>query len=507
MIWFRKNKKTRFTGRCKAPRRWKLDQPLIHWSKKEAFSISQSFEGYLALGSTGAGKTSFTESIAIAMLRAGYGGYVSTFKSDEPARWRSYARQSGRERSLILFGPGHPWRFNFLNYELSRPGAGAGHVENIVALLNVALEIAKPPSVSGSDGRDGGEFWSNTKLQALRNFLDLLILATGFISVSNLYRLIMSAPQSKAEWQSPEWQAKSFCFQCLNKAEANAKTRSQIRTLELVVDYIVLDFCNLNPRTRSIVVSSVTSMLDLLNRSIASELLCGDTNITPEDMDDGAILVMDLGIAEYGQLGKLVQGIIRYCFQTSAQRRAVTQSTRPIFFFADEFQHFIIPSHDQIFQTTCRSARIATVYLTQNIPNIVAALGGNSLGKAQCDSLLANINHKLFFCNSCSVTNEYAANLIGRTRQFMLNASHSHSTAHWLDIMGGYGSQPTQNAGMNEIWEYEVQPSAFTTLKSGGFANKGQIEAVVVRNSRPFADTGRLWRLTQYQQNLRAKPF
>jgi hypothetical protein len=224
-------------------------------------------------------------------------------------------------------------------------------------------------------------------------------------------------------------------------------------------------------------------------------------------MDHGAVVFMGLPIAEYGQGGKLAQGIMRYCFQTNALRRSVNECTRPIFFNGDEFQHFLT-SHEQIFQTTCRSARIATVYLTQNIPNIVAALGGGSLAKAQCDSLIANMNTKLFFCNSCSTTNEYAANLVGRTRQFMLNAGQSHSASHWVDSLAGFGgSPPTNNAGMSEVWEYEIQPSAFTTLKTGGFANKGHIETIVVRSGRPFADTGCLWRLVNYQQNLRAKPF
>jgi hypothetical protein len=162
-----------------------------------------------------------------------------------------------------------------------------------------------------------------------------------------------------------------------------------------------------------------------------------------------------------------------------------------------------VTSYDQIFQTTCRSARIACVYLSQNIPNIIAALGGSTLGKAQCDSLLANLNHKVFFNNTCATTNEYASTLIGRTRQFLLNSSHSQSHQHWLDAVTGLGGAPSTSSGMSETWEYEVQPSAFTTLATGGHANRGRVEAVVVRSGRPFQDTGRIWRFTQFQQQLK----
>ncbi len=53
-------------------------------------------------------------------------------------------------------------------------------------------------------------------------------------------------------------------------------------------------------------------------------------------------------------------------------------------------------AYDMQFQTTCRSSRVATVYLTQNISNMYAALGGSDQGENQANSLFANLNTKIF---------------------------------------------------------------------------------------------------------------
>jgi hypothetical protein len=242
-------------------------------------------------------------------------------------------------------------------------------------------------------------------------------------------------------------------------------------------------------------------MIDMLNRGLGRELLCTETNVTPEAMEEGRVVFADLPIAEFGPLGKLIQGILRHSFQLGIQRREIRRSPRPVFFFADEFQAFV-SSYDNLFQSTCRSARVASVYLSQNVPNIVAALGGGQKGKAECDSLFGNLNLKVFNANSDPVTNEYAANLIGRTRQFFMNGGASNNPEDWTSTLLGFGASST-NGGFSEAMEYEVQPSEFANLRTGGRQHGRQIDALVFRSGRPFQDTGRNWRYATFQQRRR----
>src|SRR5580704_17622057 len=93
-----------------------LDQPLLFFGD-EALTVRSCCEGIFITGSTGSGKTSGSGSaIAKSYLENGFGGIVTSCKPDDPEVWRRYARQTGRERDLIFFGPRHPHRFNYLNF-------------------------------------------------------------------------------------------------------------------------------------------------------------------------------------------------------------------------------------------------------------------------------------------------------------------------------------------------------------------------------------------------------
>ena len=163
--------------------------------------------------------------------------------------------------------------------------------------------------------------------------------------------------------------------------------------------------------------------------------------------------------------------------------------------WADEAQHFVT-SYDMQFQTTCRAAWVATVLLSQNYSNFVAALGGGEKGRAETDSLLANLNTKILHANGDPVTNEWAAGLIGRTRQFFANGNTTHSgDDRWSAVLGldWLGHNGSTSAGFSESFEFEVQPREFTRLRTGGPANGWCVDAIVFQNGRVFKQSGRSW--------------
>lgn len=481
---------------------WGLDFPLLRWSRRDVWMLGHALEGTLCLGATGGGKSSGSgRALALAMLRTGYfGGVVLTAKSDERQLWESYCQEAGREDDLIILGPDSWPRFNFLGYEMKRGGVGAGIIENIVNLFSTVLEIAERSAAGG--GREEEGYWKRSNRQLVRNAVDLLALATESVSVPDLYRLVISAPTSPALVASNEWQRNSFCFQCLKAADGRPKTAREEHDYGIVADYFLLEFPALSDKTRSIVVSTFTSMIDVLNRGILREIFCTETNITPELTESGKIIVVDFPVKEFAEVGQFAQVLFKYAFQRSIERRDVSRSPRPVFLWADEAQHFVT-SYDMMFQATCRSARVATVLLSQNVSNFYAALGGGDKGRVEADSLFANLNTKIFHANSDPVTNEWAASLIGRTRQFFINGNTSYGQdAHVAQLLGlspdGQGCH--SSAGFSESYEYEVQPSAFTQLRTGGEANDRCVDAIVFQNGRLFGGSGRTWQRVTFRQ-------
>ena len=141
-----------FGKRIDAPRPrepWSLDTVLFEWGSAEPFTLDDACRGVQVWGMTGSGKSSGSgKSIALNYLRHGFGGLVLCAKPGEAETWRDYCRRANRGRDLVEFAPSNPFRFNFLDYELGRPGAGAGLTENLLQLFLTVSEIASRSSGS-----------------------------------------------------------------------------------------------------------------------------------------------------------------------------------------------------------------------------------------------------------------------------------------------------------------------------------------------------------------------
>lgn len=450
-------------------------------SRAENFwCLKDAFEGVQILGATGSGKSSGSgQAIARAFLESNLGGLVLTAKNDEVLTWKRYAKAAGRETDLLIVEPGGPHRFNFLRYELKRPGAGAGHTENLVNLFCSVLEAAERRSGQGG-GNDA--YWQRTLKQLLRNAIDLAVLALDDVDLPSLYRIITSAPRSPEEATQPEWQQQSACFALLEVAAGKVSDPGRKSDLELTRDFWLREFPSLAPETRSVIVSTFTSMADCFLRGMLRNLFCTDLNFTPEDSFAGKVIVLNLPVKEFNELGQFAQVLFKFIWQRAVERRisagisraAAQAAARPVFLWADESQ-FFVNSYDALFQSTARSSRACTVYLTQNLPSYYSAFGGHN-ARSDADSFLGNLQTKIFHANGDPATNNWAADSIGKTRQATFYGGLSEALAR--------GSALSQNAGGSMVVEYLVQPQEFTMLRTGGEEAGFVVDSVIFQGGR-----------------------
>ena len=449
-----------------------LSRPLLHFGKADTWTIGDAFEGTSIFGATGSGKTSGSgQALAKAFLRAGFGGLVLCAKNDEVKLWERYCRETNRSDSLIIFGPNRPHRFNFLNYELSRPGAGAGHTENLVQLFSTVMEVAERKRGQGGNQ----DFWERVTKQLLRNCIDLVAIARGQLMLQDIYNAIISAPSSPEEFLSDAWRKSSFCWRCICEGEARPKNARQAHDFKHAKDYWTGEFPGMSSRTRSIIVTSLTSMMDIFLRGSLHELLCTTTNIVPEMTHEGAILIIDLPVKEFNQLGQMAQTLIKYIWQRASERRDVRLHPRPAFLWCDEAQFFATAT-DAEFQSTARSSRIATVYLSQNIGAYY-----NHLGQPDTHSLMGNLQTKFFHANGDPMTNNWAADLFSKSWQF--RGSSTVGTMHDKTVSKNYAA--------SDSLDFEVLPGAFTSLRKGGPDNNYCVEAITFQGGRIWNGTAK----------------
>jgi len=477
-----------------------LDNPLLLFSDYDAWCIKDACEGTQIFGATGSGKTSGSgQAIAKAFLNSGFGGLVLTAKPDERALWEKYCKETGREDSLIVFSPSEKWRFNFLDYEFKRPGRGAGFTENLVSLFCNVMEIGERRQ--GGSGDKG--YWKDTLKQLLRNAIDLLSISKGSVSLPDIYDIILSAPQNIETTRSEEWQNNSFCFECITEGDdmADGDTpHPKAQDFKLTAKYWLSEFPSLAEKTRSIIVSTFTSMADCFLRGTLRELFCTTTNVVPEVTHDGAIILLDLPVKEYNELGQFSQVLFKYIWQRATERRDVEKHPLPVFLWADESQNFVTSS-DMQFQTTARSSRACTVYLSQNMPNYYASLGGGDKAKQEIDSLMGNLQTKIFHTNGDSVTNFWASETIGKDWYFRNNHSTSSTEKNnFLGMLGLEGGQTTNSSGGSQSFDYNLPPGEFTKLLKGGFENNLHVEGVVFQGGRVWNATGKNYIRATFKQ-------
>ena len=456
---------------------------LLKLSSHEAdgFRLGDAFEGVQIFGSTGSGKTSGSgAALARAYLSAGFGGLVLTNKVSDKADWMRYLAQTGREDDLLVFAPDAPLRMNFLEYERSRRGRGAGLTENLVNLFTVLLQASERGNAQSTE-----KFFDRAVKRLLRNTFDLMMMADEPLSIRGISEVVASAPNHPGLIEDPSWQNSSLCLSLLERA-----SKACAADYPVVESYWLSQYPNEDPRTQSNVVQTFLVMADMFNRGVLHELFGTELNITPEITQEGKILLVDLPIKEFSQVGRFAAVLLKYLWQQATERRDVGASPRPQFLWCDEAQELLV-STDSQFQATARSSRTATVYLTQSISAYYAQLGASGEGKSTTDAFLANLGTKILHCNGDAETNDWAERLIAKDWEYRANASVSSPQKSQDDKPTSKSSDPTVNSGVNPSLESSVLASQFTKLRRGGPACAYLVDALVFQAGRLWSATGR----------------
>ena len=479
----------------------------ISWTARNAVEGVQIFGGIGSGKSSGSGAT-----LAKKYLEAGFGGLVLTVKPDElESSWIPYCKATNRLDDLVVIKPNGDYRFNFIAYELNRTGAGRGLVDNLVNILKTVIKASKSNSTRSND-----EFWEDALDMLMFNVLDLCYFAYGGkISIDKILAVVNALPKEAKEYKAdatrqqrnkglPKHKHKpstNAFFQAFERFEEyvgksiararkaydkkngagqfNAvKARKKVKAWKHYVTlrtYFKNSFLPLAPKTKTTIEHMFKGVLFRLSRDPVYSLLCAPTyNITPEDCFKGKIIVLDLPVKEFDKIGRDAQILFKYIWQRAMERRSFKDhGAMPVFLWADEAQNFI-HEHDIDYQATARSARVCTVYLTQNLPNYYAHMGGKD-GEYQVKSFLGTMGTKIFHANADIETNKYASELFGQV--FYQERGTS------VQMTEKFGTSMTKSIKLKQA----VRPEQFIALKTGGDINKKQVQAYIHKQGMPWA--------------------
>ncbi len=489
-----------------------LDTAIIQFGKKDSISdwtIRHAVEGVQIFGGIGSGKTSGSgKMLASKFLLNGFGGLVLTAKPDEKDLWIEYCRNTGRLDDLIIVEPDGKHRFNFLDYETGNSPDGRAMTENIVSVMKTVIEAAQQQEGHSNDD----SFWESALDMLLFHIIDLCLLAYGSISVDRLYAIAQSLPKSgqkvitrkeelNALWQdeksrgSAQRELTAFEQAMIQAHEQvsqkladweNSKDPEEVAKIYKSADYTQWlndnfpqarlynhvrhffsgNYALLNEKTRSIIDFILSGFLFRLLREPVYSLFCkGQSSFSPEDSLQGKIILLNLPVKTYFKVGRDCQILFKYIWQRAMEKRDVRSNERPVFLWADEAQNFL-HEHDAVYQATARSSRIATVYITQNLPNYYANMSG-SKAEYRVKSFLGTLATKIFHANADIETNQYASDLIGQV--------------YFEDVQDGVAIAKDFSRSRNRslILEQAVRPEEFVSLRTGGAFNRFAVSGII----------------------------
>ncbi|MGB3464544.1 MAG: TraM recognition domain-containing protein [Cyclobacteriaceae bacterium] len=485
-----------------------LDTVLMGLGEGVEWTARHAVEGTQIFGGIGSGKTSGSGAfIAKKFLQNGYGGLVLSVKPGElEENWLPYCQETNRLDDLIVVKPCNRNHFNFISYELNHSSGDKGAIDNLAHTLKTVLNASRQ-----NRGGQNDDFWEDALDMLLFNVLDLCYWAYGKrINIDKISDVVNSLPGSEKDYRQnkerldankkakTKKQSRKAFFNAFDAVEnlvaieiSNARDAFEraYPDKELGNKYIHLtaykkyaklknyfrdSFVPLADKTKSIVEHMLKGLLFRLSREPVYSLLCGhQQNFQPEHCIGGKIIFIDLPVKDYDKVGKDAQILFKYIWQRAMERRDVQKDGgRPVFLWADEAQNFL-HEHDIDYQATARSSRVCTVYLTQNLPNYYAHLGGRE-GEYHVKSFIGTMGTKIFHANADVETNDYASALCGKIYYTKKNTSFQTS--------GDFSSSESQSLELIEA----LRPEKFVSLATGGKQNNYTVQAYLHRQGTPM---------------------
>lgn len=463
---------------------WNDDDGLIDFgngdSDVDIWRIRDACEGLLIFGAVGSGKTSGSGSaIARAYLQAGFGGLVLTAKPDEAKRWLRMCEETDRAGDFVHVTPHSGHQLNFLQYETQRPGDRIGITDDLISIFRCLIDVT-----SHTKGNShGDEFWTKATNQLMRKLVDVLLLAGEPLTLNRMMRFINEAPDD----EKTNWRNLKVFASVLDRARDHASmgTDEDKRIFREAFQYWTQTYPNVTPVTRSGFITNFSAMADTLSGRGIYEMIGTGTNLTPEMILSGKVVVLDIPLKGNIQGGLMVQAIWKLLFQQAVERRADKGllTARPAFLWEDEGHEFF-SEHDVRFQPTARDIRAPHVIISQNIHNFL------HLGHSEhaVMSVFAAMNTYVFHTNGDLDTNRWASDRIGQIKKLKLTTDGLLKPLRPKDI-SFWSREPheVENVGalsLQEETKRGLDPEDFSKLKRGG---DGTCEAVILWLSHRFA--------------------
>ena len=364
------------------------------------------FQNILITGTIGTGKTSsamypFTEQL-IKYDKQKIGMLILDVKGNFYKKVSEICAKYEREDDLLILELGGNIRYNPLHKPNLKPIVLANRLKTVLTLF----------SQNNSDS-----YWLDKAEEVISECIKLCRLYNnGYVTFLEIHKLI----------NFPNYYKEKIDF--LRTIFQSGKL-SQNETYDLLssLEFFETEFKLLDQRVLSIIKSEITritspfiSELTILN-TFSPERSNLNFKGFSEIINNGKILVLNMKIAEYKNLSKIIAAYLKLDFQSEVLS-SISPNTNITAFISDEF-HEYVTSTDSDFFAQSREAKCVNIVATQSYTSLLNTLKDQNLVK----SITQNLINKLWFRTDDIFTIEEAQKQIGKEEKIKKSKSISEN--------------------------------------------------------------------------------
>lgn len=372
------------------------------------------YQNILITGTIGTGKTSsamypFTEQL-IEYESENYDKKIGMLILDVKGNYfnqvRKFAYKYNRLDDVIVIELGGKYKYNPLN----KPNLKASVLAN---RLKIILELFS--------GKTTESYWIDKSEQILCECIKFCRLYNdGYVNFEELHNLVTNQNYyiEKIEIVKKLFQKNKF-------------SKEECYDLLTSITFFEKEFYKLDSRTMSILKSEITRITNCFISDYQVSKTFNPTQIEQnfygleEILSKGKIVVLNMNIAEYKNLSKIIAAYLKLDFQSEVLSRLAQNNknkTRPVAFISDEYHEYITET-DADFFAQSREAKCINIVATQSYTSLLKTLNDESILKV----VIQNLINKIWFRTDDTYTIEEVQKQIGKEEKEKISKSISEN--------------------------------------------------------------------------------
>lgn len=372
------------------------------------------YQNILITGTIGTGKTSsamypFTEQL-IEYESENYDKKIGMLILDVKGNYfnqvRKFAYKYNRLDDVIVIELGGKYKYNPLN----KPNLKASVLAN---RLKIILELFS--------GKTTESYWIDKSEQILCECIKFCRLYNdGYVNFEELHNLVTNQNYyiEKIEIVKKLFQKNKF-------------SKEECYDLLTSITFFEKEFYKLDSRTMSILKSEITRITNCFISDYQVSKTFNPAQIEQnfygleEILSKGKIVVLNMNIAEYKNLSKIIAAYLKLDFQSEVLSRLAQNNknkTRPVAFISDEYHEYITET-DADFFAQSREAKCINIVATQSYTSLLKTLNDESILKV----VIQNLINKIWFRTDDTYTIEEVQKQIGKEEKEKISKSISEN--------------------------------------------------------------------------------